>query len=136
VQELLLSDDAAFVVVTAPEPGPTEEAVMLAERLREDAYPLLGVVLNRVHGAPPAADPSPSELSAVLARAGARHPDDLAARAAETLAEHRVLARHDSLAREALAESLGSPLVGQVPALPDEPVDLHGLARVTAALRT
>ncbi len=136
VRELLRSDDAAFVVVTAPDPGPTEEALALAERLGKEAYPLQGVVLNRVHGAPPVGDPAPHELRAILADAGARHPDDLAARAAETLDELRALAQHDGQAREALTAALGSPLLGQVPALPDEPVDLHGLARVTAALRT
>ena len=37
---------------------------------------------------------------------------------------------------EDLTAALGTPPIGQVPALDDEPVDLHGLARVTAALRT
>ena len=40
------------------------------------------------------------------------------------------------LERDDLTAALGTPPIGQVPALDDEPVDLHGLARVTAALRT
>ncbi len=136
VRTLLRSPDTGFVVVSAPRPEPTHEALALIERLRADDYPFEGVVLNRMHGTPPSGPQPPGVLRDALAAAGLPEPDDLAARALATLDELRALARRDARARDALTESLGAAPIGQIPELADEPVDLHGLSRVTAALRS
>lgn len=136
VRAMLRSEDTGFVVVTAPAPEPTAEAVALVRQLTADDYPLEGVVLNRIHGAPPADPVDREALREALRASGAREPDDLAGRAVRTLEELRAVAARDGRARDDLTQALGAPPIGQVPALEDEPVDLHGLARVTAALRT
>ncbi len=46
---LLQAPGTAFLVVAAPEPDAVREATYFVERLAEDAMPLAGLVLNRVH---------------------------------------------------------------------------------------
>ena len=53
VDALLRSPEAGFVVVAAPDSEAVGQAVALGRRLREDGYPLAGLVLNRVHPLPP-----------------------------------------------------------------------------------
>jgi anion-transporting ArsA/GET3 family ATPase len=47
---LLQAPGTAFVVVAAPDRDALREASYFVERLQEDAMPLAGLVLNRVHG--------------------------------------------------------------------------------------
>jgi anion-transporting ArsA/GET3 family ATPase len=134
VRRLLLSPDAGFVVVSAPEAEPVREAVALIRRLARDGFPLAGIVLNRFHALPPGGPVSAAALEPALAAAGAGDPAGLAARAAQTSAEAQVLGLRDLDAREALRAALDGAEVAEVPAYPREPVDLTGLARVAAAL--
>ena len=52
VRELLRSPRSGFVVVAAPEAEPLAQAMALGRRLSDDGYPVVGVVLNRVHPLP------------------------------------------------------------------------------------
>ncbi|MCP4504052.1 MAG: ArsA family ATPase [Deltaproteobacteria bacterium] len=47
-QQMLNSDAASFIVVTAPEAGPLNEALYFASELEERAFPIGGVLVNRV----------------------------------------------------------------------------------------
>ncbi len=49
VQELLRSEETAFVVVTSPEPEPVREARFLAARLAETRRSAPHLIINRVH---------------------------------------------------------------------------------------
>ncbi|MGD9571237.1 MAG: ArsA family ATPase [Thermoleophilia bacterium] len=134
VQALLLSDEAAFVVVAAPEPDPLGQAVALAGRLGEEGFPLAGVVLNRVHPLPPGGPAPEADLAVALADAGAPDAADLARRVAATQREEQVLGLRDLDAREGLREAVGDARVTVIPAFVDEPVELAGIAEVAAAL--
>jgi anion-transporting ArsA/GET3 family ATPase len=134
VRALLQSAEAGFVIVAAPAAEALEQAVALGHRLVADAYPLAGVVLNRVHPLPPGGLARAEELAPALAAAGAPEAESLAARAAATLEEGQVLGLRDLDAREALAGTLGGAPVTEVPALAREPVELEVLGEVAAAL--
>ncbi len=129
VQELLRSDETAFVIVTSPEPEPVLEARFLADLLAESGRTRPGLVVNRVHLdglGERDRDAATAELTAAL---GA----DLARRVAANLADFDVLVRRDAAAVEELSAALGSEptLVGQ---LDEEVQDLLGLARIAEQL--
>jgi len=134
VRQLLRSDEAAFVVVAAPLDAPVQEAVALAERLREDGLPLAAVVLNRMRPAPPDGPVDVPALAALLTAAGAADGGDLATRAAAQLEEDRRLAAADRRARDLLVEGAGVDHVVEVRELEEEPVEVAGLARVAREL--
>ena len=93
----------------------------------------MGVVLNRVHPAPPGGLPPVDELAAALA--GAADPLGLAERAeAATLAERRCWACATSTPPRACASAIDGTTVITVPAFAREPVELEGIAEVAAAL--
>lgn len=135
VHEMLLSPASGFVVVAAPETDPVHQAIALARRLHDDGFPLVALVLNRVHPLPRGGLARPAALSAALAQAGAADPG-LARRAALTQAEDQLLGIRDLDAREALVHVMRGGAMATVPALAREPVDLEGLARVAAELGT
>jgi anion-transporting ArsA/GET3 family ATPase len=135
VRALLVSPEAGFVVVAAPQAEALAQAVALGRRLGEDGYPLAGLVLNRVHPLPPGGLARPEALVPALAAAGAPEPASLAERAAATLEERQVLGLRDLDAREALTGALDGAPITVIPALEREPVELEGLAEVAAALR-
>ncbi len=133
VEELLRSDEVAFVIVSSPEPEPAREARFLAERLREISSPSsrrVDLVVNRVHldglhGS------SAEQVAAKL------EPDlgaELARRVASNLADFDVLARRDAQTVEELAELAGGRQPTLVGHLDEEVQDLLGLARVAALL--
>jgi anion-transporting ArsA/GET3 family ATPase len=130
VQELLRSQEAAFVVVTSPEPEPVQEARFLAARLAETGRPAPQLIVNRVHleglGGR-SAEELEEELQAALG-------GDLARRVAANLADVDVLVRRDRATIEELSGLLdGRPpvLVGH---LDEEVQDLLGLSRVAEQL--
>jgi anion-transporting ArsA/GET3 family ATPase len=134
VRRLLRSDEASFLIVSGPQPEPSREALALWRRLDHDGFPIGGVVVNRVHGLPREGPVSPAAIAPALAAAGARDPDGLAARVAATLEEERLVALRDLDSVEGLRRALGGPPLTQVPAFVHHPVDLEGLARVSAEL--
>lgn len=134
VRRLLRSPEAGFVVVAAPRADAIHQALALTGRLREDGYPLAGVVLNRVHPLPQRGPAPPEAIAPALAAAGAADPARLAATAMEALGEEQLLALRDLDAREALAGAVDGIPVVEVPDQAVEPVELRGLARVADAL--
>ncbi len=130
VQTLLRSEEAAFVVVTSPEPEPAREARFLAERLAETRRPAPEVIVNRVH-LEGLGRRSVEELETELEPAlGA----ELARRVAMNLGDVDVLVRRDRETIRELSELLdGRPpvLVGH---LDEEVQDLLGLSRVAEQL--
>ena len=133
VQELLRSPEAAFVIVTSPEPEPAREARFLAQRLREmvaPARPRTELVVNRVHRAGlngRSAEQAASELAPALG-------EDLARRVASNLADFDVLARRDATTVDELADIADGNEPTLVAHLDEEVQDLLGLARVAAQL--
>ncbi len=129
-QELLRSNETAFVIVTSPEPEPAQEARFLTQRLAETRLPTPELVVNRVH-LEGLDGRSARELEKELEPGlGA----DLARRVAANLADVDVLVRSDSATigeLSALAGGREPVLVGH---LDEEVQDLLGLSRVAEQL--
>ena len=133
IRTLLLSDDSAFVVVSAPGGDPLRQAVALAHRLDDEGFPLMGVVLNRVHPLPPGGLPVNGELGRRArgrrrpgrpGRARRRHAGRGAGAGSSRSRRHREPARARSTA----------PRSSRFRRSPREPVELEGIAEVAAAL--
>jgi anion-transporting ArsA/GET3 family ATPase len=133
--QLLQAPGTAFLVVAAPEPDALREAAYFVERLREDAMPLAGLVVNRAH---PLAVP---DLSVEQATAAAERLEQAAGEAgaegrtptAGLLRLHadraRVVARETRLRQRFVAAHPQVPTV-VVRALATDVHDLDGLRRV------
>ena len=133
--ELLKDPGTSFVVVAAPEPDALREAAYFVERLRTDAMPLAGLVLNRVQHVE---DP---QFSSEQAAAGAQTLAELAGDADTPEAEAdrltaallrlhaermNLAARQRHLADRFTAAHPGVA-VSSVPALAEDVHDLEGL---------
>lgn len=134
IRALLASDHSAFVIITAPGEAPLRQAVALHRRLRADGLPLLGTVLNRVHGLPQGGAPGRAPLVAALEAQGVADAAGLGARMAICVNEARTRAVHDLDCSEALRIHTGATALAHVPALAAEPADLAGLAAIARAL--
>jgi anion-transporting ArsA/GET3 family ATPase len=148
VRALLAGPETGFVLVASPGPAAVGEALAFRERLRAEAMPVAGLVVNRLTPdlwPSPAPLPDATALLGPLARAapsggGPRAPlAPLAGRLAAALAEHQALVRAE---RDALAPLLGAAGTAgaeglpcaQIPRLDGEVHDLAGLATLAAAL--
>jgi anion-transporting ArsA/GET3 family ATPase len=121
--EALLGDPATtFLVITAPQHDPSQEAIWFRRRLAEAGLPFGGLVVNRLQ--PP---PGDGALPAAL-------DDDLAERVRTAAAELATLAQRDAATVDWLREELGDPPLVVVPLLGDDVHDVDGLARVRAHL--
>ena len=157
VEQLLVADHTAFVVVTTCEQGPVDEAWFFADELVRRRLPVRAVVLNRVLPAAFVADGPPAAATAVRAFAteaeavAAWEPGGVDTAAASHVlgemgrrfAEVRTRALADRDRRRALeqhldhlAEGAHRVVVGAVPTLADDVRDLDTLARVGASLST
>ena len=128
--ELLQADGTAFLVVAAPEPDALREAAYFVERLREEAMPLAGLVLNRA-----STDPGPG-LTEAAARAAAERLRDgdaderLTAGLLRLHADRKVLVARETRLRERFATAHPDVATGVVPALSTDVHDLDGLRRI------
>jgi len=130
VQELLRSEETAFLIVTSPEPEPAREARFLAERLRETGLPEPEMIVNRIH----LDGLDGRDRDAVAAELAPRLGADLARRAAANLADFDVLVRRDEATVRELSELLGGRAPTLVGHLDEEVHDLLGLARIAEQL--
>jgi anion-transporting ArsA/GET3 family ATPase len=122
--EALLSDPATtFLIVTSPQHEPVEEAIYFHRKLRDARMPFGGVLVNRVHEAPPVDGELPEELAEELG-------DKLAARVGTSAREVAALAERDERCIAHLTEELGAPPTIVIPELDDDVHDVDGLVRV------
>lgn len=130
---LLQDDGTAFVVVAAPEQDALREATYFVDRLKNDAMPIAGLVLNRMQSihAP--------HLSADAAFTGAEHlsGDDHAELTRALLIldadRKRLASRQQHLAERFTAAHPDVPVV-EVSALAEDVHDLAGLAEIGGLL--
>ena len=116
VQDLLRSDQTAFLLVTSAQDRPIEEAVWFRQTLRERGMPFAGAVVNRVNAPVPRGE-VPLDLPT-----GPAFPPDLAARLDACLADHAVLAQRDATNIERLRTAFaGEPIL----LVPELAVDIH-----------
>ena len=126
---LLQDTGTRFVVVATPEPDALREASYFVERLREDAMPVAGLVLNRVQ-----VTPLP-DLTTEIAEQAAERTDDALIRGLLRIHAQTVSAvrRHDRLAERFRRAHPGVP-IARVPALAEDVHDLDGLREVGTLL--
>ncbi len=130
---LLQDPGTAFLVVAAPEPDALREASFFVERLQQDAMPLAGLVLNRVHTT------EAPEVSAARAEGAAEELDELGDHAltAALLRLHGETMRVRDRERHLLTRFTGAHpdvSVASAPALPGDVHDVDGLEQMGAAL--
>jgi anion-transporting ArsA/GET3 family ATPase len=141
VNELLGDRRTTFVLVTAPEREPIEEAIYFWRRLTEARLPFGGVVVNKVHhdylrwaedSDGLESEAALEQLAAELERSldGSRDGSELAARVYENFQRYRVLAQRDRENIAHLTKRLEERRIIQVPYLDEDVHDLDGLAEI------
>ena len=126
---LLQDSGTAFVVVAAPEQDALREATYFVERLKTDAMPLAGLVLNRlqsVHAPHLSADAAVVGAERLESEADAQLTRSLLFLDAD---RKRVAARQKHLAERFTAAHPDVPIV-EVPALAEDVHDLDGLSQI------
>jgi anion-transporting ArsA/GET3 family ATPase len=132
VKALLASRDAAFVLVTGPNPLTTQEALFFHRALEQDGIRTAAVVVNRVqrdprrHGGPD----NVAALREALQLAQIKDQDQLAERLCQTLTEQAILADLDRREVEHLRETLRGVPLFTVPRLRKDVHDLAGLWQI------
>jgi anion-transporting ArsA/GET3 family ATPase len=145
VSELLSHRNTTFVLVTAPEREPIDEAIFFWRRLDEAKLPFGGVVVNKVHHDylslvedEPGAEPNVAldQLAGELERSldGNRENAALAAKVGENFERYRVLAERDRRNIARLTRELDSSSVIEVPYLDEDVYDIGGLAQINRYL--
>jgi anion-transporting ArsA/GET3 family ATPase len=141
VNELLGDRNTTFVLVTAPEREPIEEAIYFWRRLTEARLPFGGVVVNKVHhdylrwaedSDGLRSETALEQLAADLEQSldGSRDGSELAARVYENFQRYRVLAQRDRENIAHLTKRLQERRIIQVPYLDEDVHDLDGLAEI------
>jgi anion-transporting ArsA/GET3 family ATPase len=144
VKQLLSSRDTTFLLVSAPERDPIDEAVFFWRRLKEAKLPFAGVVVNKVHpdytnsaaGQEPAAGVPQDALLEDLERSldGTPGAAELATKVAENFERYRVLAERDRENMALLTNRLRDECVIEVPYLDEDVHDIGGLALINKYL--
>jgi anion-transporting ArsA/GET3 family ATPase len=145
VKELLGDRRTTFLLVTAPERDPIDEAVYFWRRLKEAKLPFGGVVVNKVHpdylqvaegaGSDTAAD-ALDRLVPELERSldGTPGAAELARKVAENFENYRMLADRDRENMRLLTERITGDCVLEVPYFDEDVHDIRGLAQVNRYL--
>jgi anion-transporting ArsA/GET3 family ATPase len=145
VNDLLADKQTTFVLVSAPEREPIDEAVYFWRRLREAKLPFGGVVVNKVHPdyLQATGDSSDADLRGMLEllpsqleRSLDGTPDAarLAAKVADNFARYRALAERDRRNIKRLTDRLAQRRVIEVPFLDTDVHDIGGLAQINRYL--
>jgi anion-transporting ArsA/GET3 family ATPase len=126
VEKMLTASTTAFVLVTAAQREPIDEAIWFRRTLQETGLPFAGVIVNRVHHDILGDSPQDEVAAALEDGLGAK----LAARVAENFHDYHVLARRDerNISRLAAGDD-GRPVI-LVPHFDDDVHDVEGLLRV------
>ena len=131
VNELLADPSTSFLVVCGPQGEPIEEAVYFHRKLVEAKLPFGGVIVNRVRFE---AEFDPRESDVVEELSEALDDQDLATRAAASLADYSALAARDRRNIERLTAALRARRVIKVPDLDEDVHDLAGLMEINRYL--
>jgi anion-transporting ArsA/GET3 family ATPase len=138
VKRLLSSAEAAFVLVTSPNPLTIEEALFFHGALAEDGIATSAVIVNRVHRDPHRFGGSDSPAGLHEALQLAQIPDagapPLSERLSRTLAEQATLADLDRREIEKLALRLKGVPLFRIPRLRRDVHDLAGLWQIDRCL--
>jgi anion-transporting ArsA/GET3 family ATPase len=145
VNQLLSNKRTTFLLVTAPERDPIDEAVFFWRRLKEAKLPFGGVVVNKVHPdyvkrAGEGQEPSPGllkdDLRVELERSfdGTPGAADLAMRVAENFERYQLLAERDRQNMSVLTDRLTDECVLEVPYFDQDVHDIGGLAMINRYL--
>ena len=142
VKELLGNRRTTFMLVTAPERDPIDEAFYFWRRLKEAKLPFGGFVINKVHpdylqvAADAGSDTDPERLVPELERSldGTADAADLARKVAENFESYRILSERDRQNMARLTERVGEDCVLEVPYFDEDVHDIAGLARVNRYL--
>jgi anion-transporting ArsA/GET3 family ATPase len=147
VNELLGHRQTTFVLVTAPEREPMDEAIYFWRRLVEGQLPFGGVVVNKVHhdylqwaedaeglDSADALDQLVGELERSLD--GSKDRAELAAKVHENFRRYRILAQRDRENIAHLTRRLDEERIIQVPYLDQDVHDIGGLAQINRYLFT
>lgn len=130
---LLAAPGTAFVVVAAPEAAALREASYFVDRLGQEAMPLAGLVVNRVHHSPAERlNPERSLAAAETLEERGEHP--LAAAVLRLHADRVLLAARERRLRERFTRAHPDVPLVEVEALPEDVHDLAGLRQVGQAL--
>ncbi len=130
---LLAAPGTAFVVVAAPEAAALREASYFVDRLGQEAMPLAGLVVNRVHRSPAERlNPERSLAAAETLEERGEHP--LAAAVLRLHADRVLLAARERRLRERFTRAHHDVPLVEVEALPEDVHDLAGLRQIGAAL--
>ena len=130
--DLLKAPGTAFVVVAAPERDALREAAYFVERLAEEAMPLAGLVVNRVHRSGGDLGPERAVAAAQALEQSGEHP--LAAGVLRLHADRLALAARERRMQERFTGAHPYVPVVEVAALPGDVHDLDGLRAVGADL--
>jgi anion-transporting ArsA/GET3 family ATPase len=137
VSELLGDRRTTFLLVSAPEREPIEEAFYFWRRLEEASLPFGGIVVNKVHpdygtGGSSGHDALAADIERSLD--GTQDAAELAAKVAENFERYQMLAARDRDNMRLLTERLDEDRVLEVPYFDEDVHDVAGLARVNRYL--
>jgi anion-transporting ArsA/GET3 family ATPase len=139
VKELLGDRRTTFLLVSAPERDPIDEAIYFWRKLKEGKLPFGGIVVNKVHpdymqiaDDAGAIDDLLPELERSLD--GTPGAAGLARKVAENFENYRVLAERDRENIALLSERLHEDCVLEVPYLDEDVHDISGLAHINRYL--
>ena len=145
VKALLGDRGATFVLVTAPERDPIDEAFYFWRRLQEAGLPFGGFVVNKVHpdyvrmtnaGEATAEGLPQDALLEEMKRSldGTPGAAELAAKVAENFENYRVLAERDRQNMARLTQRVDEDCVLEVPYFDEDVHDIGGLSKVNRYL--
>lgn len=123
VDRALRRPDSSFILVTTPEPETIAETIAFDRELREEGFPVAGVIANRVHDFPP-----------LDGSAGRGIPEPLRQKLCANYEDFAALAVREAIALARLEEATGAPLLAVLPALEQAPSSLAGLALLARRL--
>lgn len=139
-QDILMGDDAAFVIVTSPDPATVREAQFFREKLNEYNARFGAIITNRVRQPLPAdvrIQEDPSALKDALMKRepselyGEEMTERLALKLARNAQDFNGLARMDARTIEELGKEFGENVsLNQVPLYAQDIHSLKGLERV------
>ena len=140
VRALLGDPRTVFLLVTAPERRPIDEAVFFWRKLVEAELPFGGVIVNKVHPTILGDDRHRSETALHRAATGqladAGLPAELAGRVADAFIAYQALADRDRENVRMLTRRLGPQPLLEIPFLDEDVHDVAGLERLDEFLFT